>query len=430
MRFPTLLQVSNFKKKRKNPKYNNDKHHWFNIKSKINSEQKNNYVTKDYDCLYTHTKKIILDLDDKQKKTLNLWFDDGIDVYNYVNQYLKDHLNSNNHNFLLKKENLRPLLNSKLREICAKNKLDKHVADHQLSHCIAMYKSSRSNLKNKMKKEKTNIFDFSRFNVKDLCKDRRKKNLTIEPGQVSKVENSIFKTNLGTIKSNLPLNIIKKESVLQYDKEKNSYCIIVPFDGKHNVKLEQYKKCGIDIGVRTFLTTYSPEETHEIGTKEITYKKIDMYNKKLDTLQILHDEKKMEDIKYEKTSQKYRERLRNYIDDMHNKSSRFLLERYETINIGKVSTKSMVSNLTGNIQKITKRRLMALSHYRFRMKLKQMSVKWNCKINEVSEYMTSRKCSNCGKIKNNLGDSKLYECEHCHLSIDRDINAAINIYNI
>lgn len=44
--------------------------------------------------------------------------------------------------------------------------------------------------------------------------------------------------------------------------------------------------------------------------------------------------------------------------------------------------------------------------------------------------MASRKCSNCGKIKNNLGDSKLYKCEHCHLSMDRDINAAINIYKI
>ena len=47
----------------------------------------------------------------------------------------------------------------------------------------------------------------------------------------------------------------------------------------------------------------------------------------------------------------------------------------------------MVSNLTGNLQKKTKRRLLALSHYKFRMKLLQMSTKWNNKINLINEYM-------------------------------------------
>ena len=88
----------------------------------------------------------------------------------------------------------------------------------------------------------------------------------------------------------------------------------------------------------------------------------------------------------------------------------------------------MISNLTGNIQAITKRRLVALSHYRFREKLKSRAFKFGCKITEVSEYLTSKTCSNCYVINDNLESSKIFNCSSCNLCIDRDINASINIY--
>ena len=53
----------------------------------------------------------------------------------------------------------------------------------------------------------------------------------------------------------------------------------------------------------------------------------------------------------------------------------------------------MVSNLDGNLREITKRRLMALSHYKFRMKLKIMAIKFGCNIIETDEYLTSKTCS-------------------------------------
>ena len=88
----------------------------------------------------------------------------------------------------------------------------------------------------------------------------------------------------------------------------------------------------------------------------------------------------------------------------------------------------MISNLTGNLQTITKRRLLALSHYKFREKLKLRAFKFGCKITEVSEYLTSKTCSNCKVINDNLGSSKVFKCSSCKLCIDRDINASINIY--
>ena len=71
---------------------------------------------------------------------------------------------------------------------------------------------------------------------------------------------------------------------------------------------------------------------------------------------------------------------------------------------------------------------MALSHYRFRVTLKQMAIKFGVNVKETDEYMTSKTCHNCGNIHSELGSKKTYNCAKCGLSLDRDINAAINIY--
>ena len=90
----------------------------------------------------------------------------------------------------------------------------------------------------------------------------------------------------------------------------------------------------------------------------------------------------------------------------------------------------MVSNLTGNLKEITKRRLYDLKHYKFREYLKLNSEKFKVTINEINEYMTSKTCYKCKNIKHDLGGNKIYECKKCNLKIDRDVNASINIYNI
>jgi putative transposase len=90
----------------------------------------------------------------------------------------------------------------------------------------------------------------------------------------------------------------------------------------------------------------------------------------------------------------------------------------------------MTSNLKGNIKEITKRRLLKLSHYRFREYLKLNSLKYGNTINEIDEYMTSKTCHNCKNIKRDLGSNKTYNCDNCNIKLDRDINASINIYNL
>jgi transposase len=219
-----------------------------------------------------------------------------------------------------------------------------------------MYKSAYSNCKS-----------IDKFTIKDLKLDRRRKNLVIEPASVSKNNNAIFIRELGEINSSQPLNTITQNSVLQYDSYKKTYYIITPKTATKTVDVYQHKKCGVDIGVRTFLTVFSKTETYEIGTK--TNYIIDKTNKRLDNIRSSYDQQLITKKQFSKLYTKYNDKLKNKITDMHNKTSNFLLSNFNTIMIKKISIKQMVSNLTGNLQEIIKRHLLALSHYKLKIKL-------------------------------------------------------------
>ena len=405
--YPTLLQSAN----------NINSNAWFDINVRKNNKynKKKRKKTIFYD--YVDTLKIVIHFTDKQKQIVNKWFDDCIDVYNLTNTYIKQHINNINFKKLVNYYNLRQILTPQLKYICKQHNMTKHTADYNVKHCVEMYKSSFSNHK-----------DINKFDIKNLDKNRRRKNIIIEPQSVSSKRNSFFTSQLGEINTNLNLNIIKQNSVLQYDTIKNTYTIITPTNVSETKSVEQYHKCGIDIGARTFLTVYSYSNTYEIGAK--ISKTIDDTNKKLYKIQKLTKHKKISEKQSKKVYNKYSLQIQNKINDLHNKSANFLLSKYRKIIIGKVSTKQMISNLNKTkLNKLVKKRLMTLSHYRFRMKLKQMSVKYGTKIIEHDEYLTSKTCSRCKHIKDDLGSSKTYNCTNCNLIIDRDINASMNIYN-
>ena len=49
------------------------------------------------------------------------------------------------------------------------------------------------------------------------------------------------------------------------------------------------------------------------------------------------------------------------------------------------------------------------------------------KMLEVKEYYTSQTCSQCGKLKKDLGSSEIYNCNSCGMVCDRDLNSALGI---
>lgn len=54
-----------------------------------------------------------------------------------------------------------------------------------------------------------------------------------------------------------------------------------------------------------------------------------------------------------------------------------------------------------------------------------------CLIKIGTYYPSSKTCSNCGCVKETLSLSeRTYHCNECGFTIDRDLNASINILNV
>ena len=123
---------------------------------------------------------------------------------------------------------------------------------------------------------------------------------------------------------------------------------------------------------------------------------------------------------------KRKNKLSNLINELHWKTSNYLTSKYGEILVGNFSTKSMGQT---NINKMVKRVGSKLKFYKFKQRLQYKCMLKGVKYGHVIERYTSKLCTRCGIYYNvNLGGDKIYKCNLCRKSMDRDINGARNIY--
>ena len=381
----------------------------------IDSGIKPKIKQRDIKTSYIATRKYLVYPTKEQHQKLQKWFKAVIDIYNITNNHIKSKY------LATKKVNSFPTIRKELldsaKKLIDETKINKHILDYSIKHCCNMYKTALTNLsKGYIKK----------FNIKDLSLYKNRYQLVLEKASYSKKINGFCVKELGQMGSQILLDEkhILRETILQYDRHKDKYYIILPTFRTYDNVLEKEKKCGIDMGIRTFATIYSPNQVIEVG-KEIVGD-IDKYNDRIDGIN--ENKQIMSKEKYDRFIYKYGSKMRNRVDDMHKKLSVFLCKKFETINLEKVSIKSMVSNLSSNLVDKTKRRLSALSIYKFYDRINIIKDKYGSKVNMINCYRTSKNCHSCGNTKENLGSSKIYRCDKCKIELDRDVNAAMNMY--
>lgn len=119
------------------------------------------------------------------------------------------------------------------------------------------------------------------------------------------------------------------------------------------------------------------------------------------------------------------EKIRNQRTDYLHKISTELVNTYDTICIEDLAVSNMVKNhcLAKAISDMGWRQLRTMLEYKSEWKGKNLVV--------IGRFEPSSKiCSNCGNIKKELRLSdRIYNCDKCNYSEDRDINASINIKN-
>lgn len=120
------------------------------------------------------------------------------------------------------------------------------------------------------------------------------------------------------------------------------------------------------------------------------------------------------------------ERLTNIRTDYINKTvSTIIQQKPRWITVENLNVKGMMKN------KHLSKAIAQQKFYEFKLKLINKCNENNIELRQVDRfYPSSKTCSCCGSIKNDLNLSdRIYSCKACGLVMDRDLNASINLRN-
>lgn len=418
---------------------------WFNISTTDNKnpeefkcillENKQEIPEKFMKCL-----KITLKPNKFQREILSQWMRSYICMYNETLKLFKKTFKFNENKQVPKEEKKKVSLSWKtLRSGDLKNiknqiyeksgtdeknkdKIYAHMLDGAIRLATANYKSALTNYKNG---------NIKHFRLRYWRHNRNIKILDVEPscfnnggirGDYLKKLKAIYKTKNKYRK--FDLNKIpteyKSECKLQFISNLKTWNLFVPTTIKAKNEEKKNELIALDPGVRTFLTGISENHAVKIGTDtESTLKPI--FNK-IDKLNsgIVNKKKR-------KILNKYRSKIKNKIDELHWKTINYLTQNFKNILIGDMSVKGITSN-KNHLPEMTKRVAYALSFFRFKQRLLYKCLLNGCNYYEVDEKYTSKTCSVCGNVKENLGGNEIYKCSACNSILDRDLNGCRGIY--
>lgn len=301
-----------------------------------------------------------------------------------------------------------------------------------IKNCIGSFKSSLALKKNGHIKQFKHKFLSRKKPAQVFYVDHR----ALKPDSIR-----LFKTRL-----NNPLRMTNKgkrwfhKNVKQVDhdfivmRENKRYYLCLTFKKTKEFDKPKGDSVFLDPGVRTFQTFYSPglKDNHHGSAGKIGDKFIDKLrklNNKIDNLTSLSTTKRNAKTKkhIKDRCSSLRTKIKNKVTDLHWQTANYLCKTYQNVFLPSFDTKQMVKRTKRNINKLTVRSMLNLSHYKFKERLIHMGNQMNRNILICREDYTSKTCSNCGNIKSNLGGNKVYKCELCNYEIDRDLNGAYNI---
>ncbi|MGD1804776.1 RNA-guided endonuclease InsQ/TnpB family protein [Dapis sp. BLCC M126] len=175
---------------------------------------------------------------------------------------------------------------------------------------------------------------------------------------------------------------------------------------------------GVDLGVKT-LATLSTGVLFE-GAK--SYKKFEY---KLSRLQYLNRNKIIGSANWKKAQLKIavlHRRVANIRKDALHKLTTYLAKNHGTVVIEDLNVRGMLAN-----HKLAKS-ISRQCFYEFRRQLGYKCQWYGCELVVEDRFFPSSKtCSNCGHVQDMPLNLRTYNCPECGLSIDRDLNASINL---
>ena len=203
-------------------------------------------------------------------------------------------------------------------------------------------------------------------------------------------------------------------------KENNKYYISFTFHCNIESK-ETNGAVGIDLGIKDFAICSDGVVYENKRFLEKSLRKLKISQRSLSRKQKGSNNREKQRLKVSRLHRK----VKNQRNDYQHKVSRELADKYRTICLETLKVKNMVKN-----RKLAKQ-ISDVSWSSFIEKLSyKVTENQGCLIKIDTYYPSSKTCSNCGCVKETLSLSeRTYHCNECGFSIDRDLNASINILN-
>lgn len=192
-------------------------------------------------------------------------------------------------------------------------------------------------------------------------------------------------------------------------------------------KKDKKRVVGVDLGIKNAAVFSDGTVIENIAAYEKELAKLRRLNKRLARRRCFNKTTKAPASKrYEKTRKQLRKtygRVSNIEKDFTHKLSKDLVDNFEIIGLEDLNVAGMVQN------RRLARRIAHASFARLRTFTEYKADRYGSQVVIVDRfYLSSKTCSNCGEAKAKLSLSeRTFKCNNCGVSLDRDLNAAINI---
>lgn len=232
--------------------------------------------------------------------------------------------------------------------------------------------------------------------------------------------NTIEIPTLGTFRLHEPLECSFVSQTFTLSKEGNRWFVSFCVDAERLPFEQTQDSVGIDVGVK-YAATVSNQQVFEAP------KPLKQAKTKLARLQRQASKQVKGSNNQRKTYKKIgliHTRIACIRSYFLHKLTTYLAKTFKLIKIEDLNVKGMMANhkLAGAISD--------LGFYEFKRQLDYKCKMYGSKLVLVEQWFPSSKiCSNCGNKKDMPLSVRTYDCPACGISIDRDLNASINILN-
>ncbi len=238
--------------------------------------------------------------------------------------------------------------------------------------------------------------------------------------QKSNGSSRIFLSKIGHVKINLHRPIVGKIKTC---------CVIKTSTGKWYVNVscddvpEEHlsktgKSIGLDLGVKKFLVTSNNEAIENPKYLNKSKGKLKLAQQRLSKLSKKDSKRQAAKLHVARVHEK----IFNQRDDFQHKTSLKIVRENDQIFCEDLEIKNMSS------WRVLNRAISDCAWGKFVDKVTYKAERAGKLLTKVDPRNTTKLCSKCGKIVEKSLSDRIHKCE-CGLEIDRDLNAAINIFN-